>query len=41
MWWDGKELQFGNLPESLNPSVDETAKRKAEQDMLQRSNNSK
>ncbi|MBK8146468.1 MAG: collagen-like protein [Bacteroidetes bacterium] len=41
MWWNGKELQFGTLPESLNPKVDETAKHKAEQEMLQRSNNGK
>jgi hypothetical protein len=35
MWWNGKELQFGKMPLSLNPKVDEAAKRKLEKEYLE------
>lgn len=31
MWWNGKELQFGEMPASLNPKMDEATKKAMEQ----------
>nr|MBP6316083.1 collagen-like protein [Chitinophagaceae bacterium] len=41
MWWNGKELQFGTMPESLNPKVDLAKKAQLEKAMQEGSNNSK
>jgi hypothetical protein len=41
MWWNGKELQFGTMPESLNPKVDIAKKAQLEKAMQEGSKNSK
>jgi hypothetical protein len=41
MWWNGKELQFGNMPESLNPKVDFAKKAQLEKAIQEGSSNSK
>jgi hypothetical protein len=35
MWWNGKELQFGEMPVKLNPKVDMAAKLQLEKEIAE------
>jgi hypothetical protein len=35
MWWNGKELQFGDMPANLNPKVDMATKLQLEKEIAE------